>query len=100
MLAVLMLEDRWWLWLVVGDFSSSSFVSYNDKRHGAQALRVNVDHENGGMTLDTDFLVDFGDEPEGPALAHEVSDSETKLVDAWLFFCMVCMACSVILRKH
>ena len=51
---------------------------YNDKRHGAQALRVNVDHENGGMTLDTDFLVDFGDEPEGPALAHEVSDSETK----------------------
>jgi selenium-binding protein 1 len=24
------------------------------------------------MRLDTDFLVDFGDEPSGPVLAHEV----------------------------
>ena len=24
------------------------------------------------MQLDNDFLVDFGDEPDGPVLAHEV----------------------------
>ena len=27
---------------------------------------------NGGMQLNNDFCVDFGDEPGGPSLAHEV----------------------------
>ena len=35
-------------------------------------LKVDVDTEKGGLTLDKDFCVDFGDEPDGPALAHEL----------------------------
>ena len=39
---------------------------------GSQLIRVDVDLENGGaLSLNPDFLVDFGAEPEGPALAHE-----------------------------
>ncbi|KAI3436518.1 hypothetical protein D9Q98_005935 [Chlorella vulgaris] len=39
---------------------------------GSQMLLVDVDLDNGGkMSLNTSFLVDFGAEPEGPALAHE-----------------------------
>jgi methanethiol oxidase len=34
-------------------------------------LRVNCLPE-GGMEIDTDFFVDFGDRPDGPARAHEV----------------------------
>lgn len=41
-------------------------------RDGAQLLKIDVDPVNGGMTLDKNFLVDFGDEPNGPVLAHEV----------------------------
>ena len=35
-------------------------------------LQIDVDTENGGMTLNEDFLVDFGEEPNGPVLAHEI----------------------------
>lgn len=35
-------------------------------------LKVDVNTETGGLSLNTDFVVDFGKEPEGPALAHEV----------------------------
>ena len=35
-------------------------------------LQVDVDTVNGGLTLNPDFCVDFGDEPGGPCLAHEV----------------------------
>ncbi len=34
---------------------------------------MRVDTEKGGLQLDEDFLVDFGEEPEGPVLAHEVN---------------------------
>ena len=27
---------------------------------------------SGGLTLNTDFYVDFGTEPAGPCLAHEI----------------------------
>jgi selenium-binding protein 1 len=37
---------------------------------GAQLLKIDVTPE--GLKLDQDFLVDFGNEPEGPVLAHEV----------------------------
>jgi selenium-binding protein 1 len=33
---------------------------------------LDVDTEKGGLTLNPDFLVDFGKEPEGPVLAHEI----------------------------
>mgnify|MGYP000986495945 CR=1 FL=1 len=35
-------------------------------------LQINVDTEHGGLSLNEDFLVDFGKEPEGPVLAHEI----------------------------
>lgn len=35
-------------------------------------LQVDVDTVNGGLKLNPDFCVDFGEEPYGPALAHEV----------------------------
>ena len=34
---------------------------------------IDIDTENGGMQMNNDFCVDFGDEPDGPALAHEVT---------------------------
>ena len=35
-------------------------------------LQIDVDTVNGGLSLNRDFLVDFGLEPRGPALAHEI----------------------------
>jgi selenium-binding protein 1 len=39
---------------------------------GSLMLRVDVDTDQGGLTLHDRFLVDFGAEPEGPARAHEI----------------------------
>lgn len=39
---------------------------------GNPAVQVDVDNVNGGLTLNEDFYVDFGAEPDGPALPHEV----------------------------
>lgn len=39
---------------------------------GSHLLKIDVDTVNGGMKLDTTFIVDFGKEPDGPVLAHEV----------------------------
>jgi selenium-binding protein 1 len=33
---------------------------------------LDVDTEKGGLTLNPDFLVEFGKEPDGPVLAHEI----------------------------
>merc|ERR1712113_1379522 len=41
-------------------------------KQGSMLLKINVDHENGGMKLDENFLVDYGQEPDGPVLAHEI----------------------------
>ena len=35
-------------------------------------LQIDVDIENGGMSLNEEFLVDFAEEPDGPVLAHEI----------------------------
>ena len=35
-------------------------------------LQIDVDIENGGMSLNEEFLVDFKDKPDGPVLAHEI----------------------------
>ena len=35
-------------------------------------VRVDVDTECGGMTRNPRFLVDFGPEPNGPSLCHEM----------------------------
>ncbi|KAG2442933.1 hypothetical protein HXX76_003009 [Chlamydomonas incerta] len=39
---------------------------------GSHLLKIDVDPEQGGMKLDTDWIIDFGKEPDGPVLAHEV----------------------------
>ena len=40
-------------------------------KKGSQLVQVDVDTVKGGLTLNSDFVVDFGALPEGPALAHE-----------------------------
>ena len=36
-------------------------------------VQVDVDNVNGGLKINHNFFVDFGAEPDGPALAHEVN---------------------------
>ena len=35
-------------------------------------LQIDVDTEKGGLPINLSFFVDFGTEPDGPALAHEM----------------------------
>lgn len=35
-------------------------------------LQIDVDTERGGLKVNKNFLVDFGKEPDGPVLAHEI----------------------------
>ncbi|VVD04191.1 unnamed protein product [Leptidea sinapis] len=60
-------------------FVSSSLYSPWDKqfytqmvKEGGWLVKIDVDTENGGMKLDENFLVDFGKEPNGPVLPHEI----------------------------
>ncbi|HEY1376066.1 MAG TPA: selenium-binding protein SBP56-related protein [Gemmataceae bacterium] len=39
---------------------------------GSHVLQIDCDPEKGGMKLNEAFLVDFGQEPDGPARAHEM----------------------------
>jgi selenium-binding protein 1 len=39
---------------------------------GSYLLQIDVDTEKGGLSVNQNFFVDFGSEPDGPALAHEV----------------------------
>ncbi len=39
---------------------------------GSYLLRIDCDTEHGGMKVDERFFVDFGQEPDGPARAHEM----------------------------
>lgn len=39
---------------------------------GGTIVMLDVDTVNGGMKVNDDFLVDFGNEPYGPALPHEI----------------------------
>uniref|UniRef100_A0AAY5EP47 Methanethiol oxidase n=1 Tax=Electrophorus electricus TaxID=8005 RepID=A0AAY5EP47_ELEEL len=41
-------------------------------KQGSVMLQIDVDTTKGGLKVNENFLVDFGEEPEGPALAHEV----------------------------
>ena len=45
---------------------------------------IDCDTENGGMQLNNDFCVDFGEEPDGPSLAHEVNKYEWKEMSIFL----------------
>lgn len=39
---------------------------------GGWMLQIDVDTDKGGLTLNDRFMVDFGEEPFGPVLAHEI----------------------------
>jgi len=41
-------------------------------KKGSMMLMIDVDTKNGGMQLNNEFCVDFGAEPDGPVLAHEI----------------------------
>ncbi|KAM7080542.1 methanethiol oxidase-like [Ciconia maguari] len=41
-------------------------------KDGSVMLQLDVDTERGGLTVNKSFLVDFGKEPDGPCLAHEI----------------------------
>ncbi|XP_030214756.1 methanethiol oxidase isoform X1 [Gadus morhua] len=41
-------------------------------KEGSVMMQLDVDNVNGGIVLNKDFLVDFGKEPHGPVLAHEL----------------------------
>lgn len=60
-------------------YVTSSLFSPWDKQfypktieHGSTLIKLDVDVVNGGMSLDKDFLIDFGNAPGGPLLAHEM----------------------------
>lgn len=44
----------------------------NMKEAGGCMIQIDCDTENGGMTINPDFFVDFGKEPNGPSRAHEM----------------------------
>ncbi|XP_057766205.1 selenium-binding protein 2-like [Salvia miltiorrhiza] len=39
---------------------------------GGHMLQIDVDTEEGGLVINPEFFVDFGAEPDGPSLAHEM----------------------------
>ena len=53
-------------------FLTLCFLIFFRYRKGSMLLQIDVDTVNGGLKLNPDFCVDFGEEPDGPALAHEV----------------------------
>ena len=40
--------------------------------HGSQMVQVNVNTEKGGLSINDNFIVNFGNEPDGAVLAHEM----------------------------
>uniref|UniRef100_A0A665TJQ8 Methanethiol oxidase n=1 Tax=Echeneis naucrates TaxID=173247 RepID=A0A665TJQ8_ECHNA len=61
------------LYLTTSLFSSWDKQFYPEMvRHGSVMLQIDVNSISGGLSLNNNFLVDFGEEPDGPALAHEL----------------------------
>jgi len=60
------------LYLTTSLFSTWDNQFYPEmKNAGGVMLQIDCDTENGGLSLNDRFLVDFGKEPNGPARAHE-----------------------------
>lgn len=60
-------------------YVTNSLLSTWDKQfypelldEGSHMLQIDIDTENGGLKINDNFLVDFGKEPNGPSLAHEM----------------------------
>lgn len=41
-------------------------------KSGGHMVLLDVDIENGGLSLNPNFLVDFSNEPYGPTVPHEI----------------------------
>ncbi|KAF7279210.1 hypothetical protein GWI33_007528 [Rhynchophorus ferrugineus] len=41
-------------------------------KEGGRIVKIDIDTQNGGMTLDTNFVVDFSEGEDGPLLPHEM----------------------------
>lgn len=58
--------------------TSSLYSSWDNQfypamtRRGSFMMQLDCDTNDGGLTWNKDFLVDFGSEPDGPARAHEI----------------------------
>jgi len=72
-------------------FTTSLFSTWDNQffpeegEKGSVMLKVDVDPRKGTMTLDEEFLVDFGESPEGPARAHEIRWPDTDSTsDVWI----------------
>ena len=58
--------------------TNSLFSSWDNQfypqiaKQGSYLLQVDCDTEQGGLTLNERFFVDFGKEPDGPSRAHEI----------------------------
>lgn len=60
------------LYVTTSLFSTWDNQFYPDIRHnGGCMLMVDCDAASGGMSINPDFFVDFGKEPNGPARCHE-----------------------------
>ena len=65
---------------------------------GSMMFIIDCDTVNGGMQLNNDFCVDFGDEPGGPSLAHEVRGKHLYLVDTELHIFYATSSCCLCCR--
>ncbi len=52
------------------ELDSSKYLTFD--RTGSVLLQICVNTDCGGLTVNNEFLVDFGKEPDGPVLAHEI----------------------------
>lgn len=61
------------LYVTTSLFSSWDNQFYPDMQgKGAQMYMIDCDTKNGGMSINPDFVVDFGQEPNGPSRCHEM----------------------------
>jgi selenium-binding protein 1 len=63
-------ERLYWTTSLFSSWDNQFYPEESEK--GSVMLKADVNPRTGTMTLDEDFLVDFGDLPEGPARAHEI----------------------------
>ena len=58
--------------------TNSLFSSWDNQfypnigKGGSYLMQIDCDTKTGGMTVNQNFFVDFGDEPDGPSRAHEI----------------------------
>ncbi|WVZ04919.1 hypothetical protein V8G54_018265 [Vigna mungo] len=65
--------DGKWLYATNSLFSTWDKQFYPDLvQQGSHIIQIDVDTEKGGLKINPNFFVDFGTEPHGPSLAHEM----------------------------